>query len=90
MGQGQQELAVEKLRECARSGDWLCLQNLHLVIAWLSQLTQEMSSCMNEQCHKDFRLWLTADPHQGLPAVLLSSAVKVRVNSFSLLLLFPL
>lgn len=38
MGQGQQELAVQLLKQCAESGEWLCLKNLHLVIAWLPQL----------------------------------------------------
>ena len=38
MGQGQQEIAVDLLRRCAEQGEWLCLKNLHLVIAWLPQL----------------------------------------------------
>ena len=31
MGQGQAEEALRLLRECARTGDWLCLKNLHLL-----------------------------------------------------------
>lgn len=38
MGQGQADLAVQMLRECARNGDWLCLKNLHLVVSWLPVL----------------------------------------------------
>ncbi|KAF4008811.1 hypothetical protein G4228_000485 [Cervus hanglu yarkandensis] len=38
MGQGQADLAVQMLKECARSGDWLCLKNLHLVVSWLPVL----------------------------------------------------
>ena len=38
MGQGQADLALATLRECSRSGDWLCLKNLHLVTAWLPLL----------------------------------------------------
>lgn len=38
MGQGQADLAIQMLKECARSGDWLCLKNLHLVVSWLPVL----------------------------------------------------
>ena len=38
MGQGQADLAVHMLKECARNGDWLCLKNLHLVVSWLPVL----------------------------------------------------
>ena len=31
MGQGQADVALQMLRECAINGDWLCLKNLHLV-----------------------------------------------------------
>ena len=26
---------MQKLKECAENGWWLCLKNLHLVTAWL-------------------------------------------------------
>ena len=38
MGQGQSEVALKLLDECARQGEWLCLKNLHLVTAWLPTL----------------------------------------------------
>ena len=38
MGQGQSEIAMKLLTDCARDGDWLCLKNLHLVTAWLPKL----------------------------------------------------
>ena len=38
MGQGQAELAIQMLKECAHNGDWLCLKNLHLVVSWLPVL----------------------------------------------------
>jgi len=38
MGQGQAELAMQLLQECATNGEWLCLKNLHLVTAWLPTL----------------------------------------------------
>lgn len=38
MGQGQADLAIQTLKECARNGEWLCLKNLHLVTSWLPVL----------------------------------------------------
>lgn len=49
MGQGQADLAVQMLKECARSGDWLCLKNLHLVVSWLPVLEKVDS----DQCGTD-------------------------------------
>lgn len=38
MGQGQADLAIRTLKDCARNGEWLCLKNLHLVTSWLPVL----------------------------------------------------
>lgn len=43
MGQGQADLAIQMLKECARNGDWLCLKNLHLVVSWLPVLEKVVS-----------------------------------------------
>ena len=42
MGQGQADVARSLLHECARSGDWLCLKNLHLAVSWLPTLEKEV------------------------------------------------
>ena len=62
------------LKDCAKEGDWLCLKNLHLVTAWLPTLEKEMKSL---KPHKDFRLWLTTEPHSKFPAILLQSSLKI-------------
>lgn len=77
MGQGQQALAIQKLRECSSQGTWLCLQNLHLVSAWLPTLVHELSVAL-PKANASFRLWLTADVHGKLPATLLAQSVKVK------------
>ena len=78
MGQGQQELALRTLRAAAESGQWVCLQNLHLVIAWLPTLEKELSGLKPK---KGFRLWMTTEVHGKFPSVLLESSVKVAVES---------
>ena len=78
MGGGQQEVAMQMLRNAAQNGNWLCLKNLHLVVAWLPQLEKELSSL---QPHPDFRLWLTTEAHNGFPSILLQQSLKATYES---------
>lgn len=58
-----------------QAGDWVCLKNLHLVVAWLPSLEKELSSL---QPHPDFRLCLTTEPHDDFPPLLLQQSLKVN------------
>ncbi|CAN0516838.1 unnamed protein product, partial [Ectocarpus sp. 8 AP-2014] len=78
MGGGQQEIAVTLLRSAAQAGDWLCLKNLHLVVAWLPCLEKELSAL---DPHTDFRLWLTTEPHEQFPPLLLQQSLKITFES---------
>ncbi len=64
MGQGQADVAMELLKKCASEGSWLLLKNLHLVVSWLPSLEKEIFAL---QPHKDFRLFLTSEPHSASP-----------------------
>ena len=78
MGGGQQERALKLLHKCAESGSWLCLQNLHLVVAWLPTLEKELSSL---KAHESFRLWLTSEPHNEFPTILICQSLKITVEA---------
>ncbi|KAG7479772.1 hypothetical protein JOB18_034928 [Solea senegalensis] len=78
MGQGQADVALAMLRECSRSGDWLCLKNLHLVTAWLPLLEKELNVL---QPKAGFRLWLTAEVHPRFPSILLQSSLKLTYEA---------
>ncbi|DBA00111.1 TPA: hypothetical protein N0F65_000402 [Lagenidium giganteum] len=78
MGGGQQEKALSLLKSTAEHGEWLCLQNLHLVVAWLPILEKEINAL---QPHHKFRLWLTTEPHDGFPLVLLEQSLKITFES---------
>ena len=78
MGQGQATIALQLLRDCAISGDWLCLKNLHLVTSWLPTLEKELNSL---EPHQGFRLWLTTESHPKFPTILLQSSVKVTYEA---------
>ena len=42
MGGGQNEIALTKLREAAKTGKWICFKNIHLVTSWLPMLEKEI------------------------------------------------
>ena len=66
------------LTECARTGDWLCLKNLHLVVAWLPTLEKEIYVL---KAHEDFRLFLTSEPHAKFPSTLLEGSLKITYEA---------
>lgn len=78
MGQGQGDLAIEKLLHCARNGHWLNLQNVHLVTGWLPTLEKHLDSC---DPSPKFRLWLTSEAHQRFPVTLLQQSLKITVEA---------
>jgi dynein heavy chain 2, cytosolic len=78
MGQNQEVLAAQKLRECAERGDWLVLKNMHLAVHWLPQLEKELSTM---KAHVDFRLWLTSEPHGKFSSILLRQSLKMAYEA---------
>ncbi|XP_075274100.1 cytoplasmic dynein 2 heavy chain 1 isoform X3 [Opisthocomus hoazin] len=78
MGQGQADLAIQTLKECARNGEWLCLKNLHLVTSWLPVLEKELNTL---QPQPNFRLWLTAEVHPKFTPILLQSSLKITYEA---------
>ncbi|XP_058707745.1 dynein axonemal heavy chain 10 [Poecile atricapillus] len=75
MGQGQEEIALQMLEEAEVHGQWLMLQNCHLLVKWLIHLEKALEKITEP--HEDFRLWLTTDPTKGFPIGILQKALKV-------------
>ncbi|NXC37428.1 DYH10 protein, partial [Campylorhamphus procurvoides] len=75
MGQGQEKIALQMLEEAVVHGDWLMLQNCHLLVKWLIHLEKALEKITEP--HEDFRLWLTTDPTKGFPIGILQKALKV-------------
>ena len=69
---------MEVLREAAKTGAWLCLKNLHLVVHWVPQLEKELAGVTP---HPAFRLWLTTEPHANFPAILLQQSLKITFEA---------
>lgn len=78
MGGGQNEVALELIKNAAERGEWVCLKNLHLVTSWLPSLEKEIKQL---KADKKFRLWLTSEPHGKFPSILLQSSLKITYET---------
>ncbi|KAL2092820.1 hypothetical protein ACEWY4_012618 [Coilia grayii] len=75
MGQGQEKVALQLLETAASRGQWLMLQNCHLLVKWLKDLEKALERIAKP--HPDFRLWLTTDPIKDFPIGILQKSLKV-------------
>jgi len=78
MGGGTNETAIETIKQAALKGEWVCLKNLHLVTPWLSVLEKEFKMLKPD---KQFRLWLTSEPHIKFPSILLQTSLKITYET---------
>lgn len=78
MGGGQNDAAIELIQRAAEQGHWVCLKNLHLVTTWLPSLEKELKMLTPQ---KQFRLWLTSEPHVKFPSILLQSSLKITYET---------
>ncbi|CAL9696600.1 unnamed protein product [Knipowitschia caucasica] len=75
MGQGQEKVALQLLEKCASRGQWLMLQNCHLLVKWLKDLEKALEMITNP--NPGFRLWITTNPIQDFPIGILQKSLKV-------------
>ncbi|XP_020287480.1 dynein heavy chain 10, axonemal isoform X2 [Pseudomyrmex gracilis] len=75
LGQGQATVAMELLRTAMARGQWLMLQNCHLLLSFAKDLEKIMENA--EKPHPDFRLWLTTEPTPNFPIGILQLSLKV-------------
>ncbi|KAH8417458.1 hypothetical protein KR222_000260 [Zaprionus bogoriensis] len=75
LGQGQEKAAMNLLDTALRQGQWLMLQNGHLLVKFLRELEKFLDKV--ESPHPDFRLWITTDPTPSFPIGILQKSLKV-------------
>jgi dynein heavy chain len=79
LGQGQGPIAERAIEIAQKNGDWICLQNCHLAVSWLSKLEQTVERMQNEPdtVNDEFRLFLTSMPSEAFPVPVLQNGIKV-------------
>ncbi|EDV92648.1 GH18884 [Drosophila grimshawi] len=75
LGQGQEKAALNMLDSALRQGQWLMLQNGHLLVKFVRELEKILDKI--ESPHPDFRLWITTDPTPTFPIGILQKSLKV-------------
>ena len=70
------QLALQLLDTAIARGQWLMLQNCHLLVKWLKDLEKQLEKLSKP--HPDFRLWLTTEPISSFPIGILQRSLKVR------------
>uniref|UniRef100_A0A3Q3E3F5 Dynein axonemal heavy chain 10 n=1 Tax=Labrus bergylta TaxID=56723 RepID=A0A3Q3E3F5_9LABR len=75
MGQGQEKVALQLLKIAVARGQWLMLQNCHLLVKWLKDLEKSLERITKP--HSSFRLWITTNPILDFPIGILQKSLKV-------------
>jgi len=82
MGQGQEQIALNALKEAAEKGNWLMIQNVHLMTEWMREFERALEVAVDSDPHADFRCFISSEapglPHQEIiPESVLQNSIKV-------------
>eukprot|EP00744_Colponema_vietnamica_P001395 GILI01002309.1.p1 GENE.GILI01002309.1~~GILI01002309.1.p1 ORF type:complete len:1648 (+),score=540.15 GILI01002309.1:478-4944(+) len=75
LGSGMAGRAEAAIKRGLNMGQWVMLQNCHLLTSWLKTLEKILDGM--HKPHKDFRLWLTTQPTDKFPLGILQRSLKV-------------
>jgi len=78
MGEGQEKVAAEKIKDACLVGGWVQLQNSHLGIIYMDVLEDFLTN--TPEIDPDFRLWLSCEITGRFPIGLLQLAIKVTLE----------
>ena len=81
MGQGQEEIAIKALHNCAKKGHWIMVQNVHLMQTWLKVFERNLE-IIQDGIHPLFRCFISSEPpglpeQETIPESILQNSIKV-------------
>ena len=68
---------MNKLEMAHKEGHWVFLQNIHLMPKWLIELEKKLDDMALEGSHPNFRIFLSAEPSDGIPIGILERSIKL-------------
>lgn len=82
MGQGQETRALQMLEKAAKEGNWIFLQNVHLMRGWLKQFERKLEEiCQNP--HPEFRCFVSSEPPINNSSMLIPEAILQKCMKVS-------
>ena len=81
LGQGLETDAEHQLLRAAASGDWIVLENLHLVDHWLPELSSLILKLKHgAELNPRFRLWIACNHNTKFPVEMVQKSIKVALE----------
>lgn len=80
LGQGQAEIAKNKIKEGQEQQQWVVLQNCHLSPSFMPTLDGIIEKLQEQDRFTKFRLWLTSMPSNKFPVTILQGGVKATIE----------
>lgn len=77
MGEGMDVVATDMMENAVKEGQWVMLSNIHLMIDWLKELEKLLDKYKLEMTHANFRVFLSAEPSNGIPVGILERCIKI-------------
>jgi len=84
MGQGQDIVAMDRLEQAHRNGDWVILNNIHLMPRWCVELEKKMDEFALAGSHQKYRLFLTSAPSSPAAAADMRIPIGILNRSIKL------
>jgi len=79
LAKGLEDKVEDTLAKAAQAGDWIILENLHLVEDWLPVFEEKISKWKGAELNSRFRMWITCVPVDNFPANILEKSIKVAL-----------
>jgi|TARA_B110000285_G_C14771027_1_gene444000 hypothetical protein len=81
LGQGLEDDAEQQLLRATACGDWILLENLHLVDHWLPKLNDIIQKLRHgPELNPRFRVWIACAQATNLPFDLLQRSIKIAIE----------